>query len=303
MRQMRWTGQEKPDCVRWALVLEGYETLAMDETQFDHLTRSLTDRHSRRSLGQWAGVAAAALGIVTVNASNVDAKKKKKGKKGNKGKKCTPNCSGRNCGSDGCGGTCGSCTSTQVCSNSGQCLCAPTQRVCPAGSETSCCDSILACCPNGTGQNGCCPPSYNCCPMNSIRPNGGCCGTNSVCATTKAACCPGSNPQGCAGTNDCCRGDQTCCSAGTGAGCCQGTGSTCCAETAHSGEPFCCPSVNPVCASDSINASYCCPAGSIGDGNGGCTSVAGRGGRGVENPQATHSSQRDAGAKDSPQAT
>jgi V8-like Glu-specific endopeptidase len=34
---------------------------------------------------------------------------------------CTPNCSGRQCGSDGCGGSCGTCGNGQTCSSSGQC--------------------------------------------------------------------------------------------------------------------------------------------------------------------------------------
>jgi hypothetical protein len=34
---------------------------------------------------------------------------------------CTPSCTGKQCGSDGCGGTCGSCPSGQTCSADGQC--------------------------------------------------------------------------------------------------------------------------------------------------------------------------------------
>jgi C1A family cysteine protease/chitodextrinase len=34
---------------------------------------------------------------------------------------CTPACSGKVCGSDGCGGSCGSCSSSQTCDSSGQC--------------------------------------------------------------------------------------------------------------------------------------------------------------------------------------
>lgn len=35
---------------------------------------------------------------------------------------CTPNCSGKSCGSDGCGGSCGACTANQMCNNSGNCV-------------------------------------------------------------------------------------------------------------------------------------------------------------------------------------
>ena len=34
---------------------------------------------------------------------------------------CTPMCSGRSCGSDGCGGTCGSCATGSTCNASGMC--------------------------------------------------------------------------------------------------------------------------------------------------------------------------------------
>ncbi|HEY0883445.1 MAG TPA: hypothetical protein VGD87_18055, partial [Archangium sp.] len=34
---------------------------------------------------------------------------------------CTPSCSGRACGSDGCGGQCGSCAPTENCDAAGQC--------------------------------------------------------------------------------------------------------------------------------------------------------------------------------------
>jgi hypothetical protein len=37
------------------------------------------------------------------------------------GASCTPSCSGKQCGSDGCGGTCGTCAAGQTCSASGQC--------------------------------------------------------------------------------------------------------------------------------------------------------------------------------------
>jgi len=35
---------------------------------------------------------------------------------------CTPNCSGKSCGSDGCGGVCGSCASGESCDAAGQCV-------------------------------------------------------------------------------------------------------------------------------------------------------------------------------------
>ena len=35
---------------------------------------------------------------------------------------CVPNCEGRSCGSDGCGGHCGRCGVTQVCEDRGRCV-------------------------------------------------------------------------------------------------------------------------------------------------------------------------------------
>jgi hypothetical protein len=35
---------------------------------------------------------------------------------------CTPQCSGKQCGADGCGGSCGTCTTGQSCNSSGQCV-------------------------------------------------------------------------------------------------------------------------------------------------------------------------------------
>ena len=35
---------------------------------------------------------------------------------------CTPQCSGKQCGSNGCGGSCGTCPTGQICSSNGQCV-------------------------------------------------------------------------------------------------------------------------------------------------------------------------------------
>jgi len=38
---------------------------------------------------------------------------------------CTPNCAGKACGDNGCGGSCGTCTTGYTCSAAGQCICTP----------------------------------------------------------------------------------------------------------------------------------------------------------------------------------
>ena len=51
---------------------------------------------------------------------------------------CTPNCNGKNCGDNGCGGSCGTCGSGQTC-QSGQCV----AQAAPGCSDTSSCNSCL----------------------------------------------------------------------------------------------------------------------------------------------------------------
>ena len=38
---------------------------------------------------------------------------------------CTPDCGGTQCGDDGCGGSCGGCGTQGVCTEDGSCLCVP----------------------------------------------------------------------------------------------------------------------------------------------------------------------------------
>ncbi len=45
---------------------------------------------------------------------------------------CTPNCTGKTCGADGCGGQCGTCLSAEVCTDVGTCVAVPTNDTCTA---------------------------------------------------------------------------------------------------------------------------------------------------------------------------
>jgi V8-like Glu-specific endopeptidase len=68
---------------------------------------------------------------------------------------CTPACSGRACGADGCGGTCGDCDASASCSSEGQCV-APATACAGGGAEQEANDSALtatALC-LGTGSTG-----------------------------------------------------------------------------------------------------------------------------------------------------
>jgi hypothetical protein len=60
---------------------------------------------------------------------------------------CTPNCTGKTCGDDGCGGTCGSCGSGQTCSPGGTCTGGGScsHPICSTGgSLTASCDTCAA---------------------------------------------------------------------------------------------------------------------------------------------------------------
>lgn len=102
---------------------------------------------------------------------------------------CSPNCTDRQCGGNGCGGSCGTCPTSQNCDSAGHCICQP-----------SC--SGKQCGPDGCGDVcGTCPPDHSC------EPNGACvclpqCGTKQ---------CGG---DGCGGNCGTCPGAHICDSAG-----------------------------------------------------------------------------------------
>jgi hypothetical protein len=68
---------------------------------------------------------------------------------------CNPACSGKQCGDDGCGGSCGSCSSGTSCSASGTCV-APTPSCTPACSGKQCGDDGCG------GSCGSCSSGYSC---------------------------------------------------------------------------------------------------------------------------------------------
>jgi hypothetical protein len=99
---------------------------------------------------------------------------------------CTPSCTGKACGNDGCGGSCGACKGTDYCSGTGACV--------PA--------CVPSCTNKACGNNGC----------------GGSCGTcaapNTCDANYKCTCTPNCNGKcavddGCGGTCKCAAG-KTC---------------------------------------------------------------------------------------------
>jgi hypothetical protein len=116
---------------------------------------------------------------------------------------CTPACSGKACGDDGCGGTCGTCGPTQACNASNQCVasCLPSCDLKQCGSDgcggtCGTCASGLTCNPG----NQCVAP---CVPACSGKQCGGdtCGGSCGTCASGETCdsdgTCQGSPTVGC----------------------------------------------------------------------------------------------------------
>src|SRR5688572_22682324 len=88
---------------------QGFKEIDMDHDRFDGLTRSLGGAASRRGFGRaLAGGGLGALLGSAFGALDADAKKKGRKKKRRRSTQqgCTPNCTDRTCGNDGCGGSC-----------------------------------------------------------------------------------------------------------------------------------------------------------------------------------------------------
>lgn len=58
---------------------------------------------------------------------------------------CLPDCTGKKCGDDGCGGSCGTCPSGQVCSNGRCAVCPAGTMLCADGECHQCCFGFLDC--------------------------------------------------------------------------------------------------------------------------------------------------------------
>jgi Cys-rich repeat protein len=98
------------------------------------------------------------------------------------GQCCTPQCSGKVCGPDGCGHTCGSCLSNEICQN-GQCVCVPACAGKECGDDG--CGGTCATCPGGQVcyDYECCTPncSGRACGDDGCGGSCGTCGTNQAC--------------------------------------------------------------------------------------------------------------------------
>lgn len=138
----------------------------MDDTRFDRWTRQWGERRSRRSLlkgllglggtaavatvttrdtaAQWSvqiclpdGAGSYILRLVPKAAVPFYVSRYGGVLPENGSCPCEPDCSGRECGNDGCGGSCGSCGSNETC-DGGQCVCAPSTHDCGFICKTLC---------------------------------------------------------------------------------------------------------------------------------------------------------------------
>jgi len=106
------------------------------------------------------------------------------------GSVCTPNCAGKSCGDDGCGGFCGECQPDYSCNANGQC---EFQGCTPDCSGKEC------------GSDGCGGSCGNC-------PNGWSCQGNTCIESACTPDCSGKNcgDDGCGGSCGSCGGGQSC---------------------------------------------------------------------------------------------
>lgn len=162
----------------------------MDASRFDHIVRTWAEAGSRRPiLGMLAGGVAGLVGLaettgkrkkkkkvtLCLNGSTITVPKKKKGsylKRGATTGKCpatcTKRCTGKTCGPDGCGGSCGSCPGDKTCQN-GACACPPGE--------------IDAC-----GADICVPPNAQCCTNDQCDAGERC--VRGQCLTWQGTCQP-----------------------------------------------------------------------------------------------------------------
>ncbi len=117
---------------------------------------------------------------------------------------CTPTCNGKECGSDGCGGECGQCPDGSLCNMFGSCVCMPQCQNKECGTD-SC-----------GGSCGICPAGFDCAAgkcVEGCKPQ--CVGANGV----PKEC----GPDGCGSTCGICPPGLAC----TAQGLCQQTGPVC----------------------------------------------------------------------------
>jgi len=132
---------------------------------------------------------------------------------------CVPQCAGKSCGSDGCGGSCGSCPPSHVCLADGKCQCIPdcvAKQCGPDGCGGNCgsCPNNNVCLADGTCM--CIPDCTNKqCGDNGCGGNCGSCPGGYLCIGNQCTCTPNCGGKqcgdnGCGGSCGMCGGGQLC---------------------------------------------------------------------------------------------
>ncbi len=175
----------------------------MNQHHFTAWTRLVTHLPSRRDVLR--GLASAGLGLAASRLpETAEGKKKRKNK--NKNKKntknrqappppaapCTPKCGRKECGDDGCGGSCGGCAADQVCVTGTCCTPQPLEVTCTMRCSGPYCPHR---CDTVTDPGACSQPVACSCPSGQECLGNGSCGQ--VCED--ASDCPGQF----AGCNSC----------------------------------------------------------------------------------------------------
>lgn len=176
---------------------------------------------------------------------------------------CRPDCAGRECGDDGCGGSCGICDVTYVCDASGTCIC---------GFGLIECDST--CVDTSTDPNNCGECSTACSPSESC--------VDGSCTTSCLPDCTGREcgGDGCGGSCGTCPAERYCeassiCACNVGTTECSGV----CVDT--SSDPDNCGDCDVTCAADEVCGSGICTSSCVPDctdrecGDDGCGSLCG----------------------------
>src|SRR4051812_43437387 len=99
----------------------------MDADRFDRLTRTFSTVAPRRTALDGALGSTLTMLLNQFGAEEAGARHKKKKKRKNR---CKPQCAGKTCGDNGCGGSCGEWTDGLTCDGN-SCAC-PAERACGA---------------------------------------------------------------------------------------------------------------------------------------------------------------------------
>ena len=146
----------------------------MDSRNFDRLMRAFSEASTRRrfgaalvALGLGAAAAVDPLHLDVADARKRRKRRKKKNKNRDKPGECQPDCAGKDCGPDGCGGSCGTCIAPLLCAEStGQCV--EDDGLCGSCPPPGKCHGGACCDPNCYGQVcgfSACGGSCGTCPL------------------------------------------------------------------------------------------------------------------------------------------